>query len=138
MAAQKKETRLKNANELNGAVSRIYHYACGVCNAKTEDEVKEFAKENAIKESVKSGMISPEQLPRELKEILAEAPIKKVIGPIQTPDSDLFFMKCKITNKKVIPSDDELRMRLETEKMEQLSERLLKNAKRFSVVEMKI
>ena len=99
---------------------------------------KEFAKENAIKESVKSGMISPEQLPRELKEILAEAPIKKVIGPIQTPDSDLFFMKCKITNKKVIPSDDELRMRLETEKMEQLSERLLKNAKRFSVVEMKI
>ncbi len=102
------------------------------------DSFKDFAKEHAIKESVKSGMISPEQLPRELKDLLKDAPTKKVIGPIQTPDSDLFFMKCKITNKKVIPSDEELRMRLEAEKMEQLSERLLKNAKRFSVVEMKI
>ena len=45
MATTKKETRIKSANELNAAVSRIYHYACGVCNAKTEDEAKELAKE---------------------------------------------------------------------------------------------
>lgn len=45
MANTKKETRIKDANELNGVVSRIYHYACGVCNAKTEDEAKELAKE---------------------------------------------------------------------------------------------
>lgn len=107
-------------------------------NLKSCSAFNTFAKEHAIKESVKSGMISPEQLPRELKELLKDAPIKHVIGPIQTPDSDLFFMKCKITNKKVIPSDEELRMRLEADKMEQLSERLLKNAKRFTVIEMKI
>ena len=45
MAAAKKESRIKSYNELNAAVSRIYHYACGVCNAKTEEEAKELAKE---------------------------------------------------------------------------------------------
>lgn len=45
MAAAKKETRIKNQSELNAAVSRIYYYACGVCNAKTEAEAKELAAE---------------------------------------------------------------------------------------------
>ncbi len=95
-----------------------------------------FAKDIAIKESVKSGMVSPEQLPRELKNILQDAPNKKVIGPIQTPDADLFFMKCQTIQKKVIPSDDELKMQLEAQAMEELSEKLLRNAKRFAVIEV--
>ena len=45
MAVTKKESRITNPNQLNAAVSRIYHYACGVCNAKTEAEAKELAKE---------------------------------------------------------------------------------------------
>ncbi len=101
------------------------------------DSFTNFAKDIAIKESVKSGMISPQQLPRELKSILEDAKLKKVIGPIQTPDADLFFMKCQIINKKVIPDDSELKMRLEAQAMEGLSEKLLKNAKRFTVIEMK-
>lgn len=96
-----------------------------------------FAKDIAIKESVKSGMISPQQLPRELKSILQDAKLKKVVGPIQTPDSDLFFMKCQIINKKVIPEDSELKLRLEAKSMENLSEKLLRNAKRFTVIEMR-
>ena len=81
-------------------------------------------------------MVSPEQLPRELKNILQDAPNKKVIGPIQTPDADLFFMKCQTIQKKVIPSDDELKMQLEAQAMEELSEKLLRNAKRFAVIEV--
>ena len=101
------------------------------------DAFLSFAKDIAIKDSVKSGMISPQQLPRELKNILQDAQTKKVIGPIQTPDSDLFFMKCQIINKKVIPEDSELKMRLESKAMEELSAKLLRNAKRFTVIEMK-
>ncbi len=100
-------------------------------------EFLDFAKTIAIKESVKSGMVSPEQLPRELKELLSKETTQKVIGPIQTPESDLFFMKCKITNKKVVPEDNELKAQLEAKAMEELSEKLLRNAKRFAVIEMK-
>lgn len=99
-------------------------------------EFLNFANNVAIKESVKSGMLSPQQLPRELREILQNAKTKQVVGPIQTPDSDLFFMKCQLIDKKVIPSDDELKMQLEAKSMEELSEKLLKNAKRFTVIEM--
>lgn len=97
----------------------------------------DFAKQTAIKESVKSGLVSPQQLPRELKDILTEAKPGKVVGPIQTADSDLFFMKCKVTRKKVVPDDSELKAQLEAKSLEALSEKLLKNAKRFAVVEMK-
>ncbi len=100
------------------------------------DSFLAFARDIAIKESVKSGMVSPEQLPRELKNILQDAPNKKIIGPIQTPDADLFFMKCQMIQKKVIPSDDELKMQLEAKAMEELSEKLLRNAKRFAVIEI--
>lgn len=101
------------------------------------NEFLSFGKEQGIKESVKSGMVSPQQLPNELKDILKQAKTKQIIGPIQTPDSDLFFMKCSVTNKKVLPSDEELKMRLEATAMEELSTKLLKNAKRFIVIEKK-
>lgn len=96
-----------------------------------------FAKQVAIKESVKSGLVSPQQLPRELKDVLSNAKTNQVVGPIQTPDSDLFFMKCKITQKKVVPDENELKAQLEAKSLEALSEKLLKNAKRFAVVEIK-
>ena len=44
MAAAKKETNIKSKEELSAAVSRIYYYACGVCNATTEDVAKDCAK----------------------------------------------------------------------------------------------
>lgn len=45
MASSKKSSTIKTYTDLNAAVSRIYHYACGVCNAKTVEDVKTFAKE---------------------------------------------------------------------------------------------
>lgn len=97
----------------------------------------DFAKTFAIEKSAKSGMIAPDQLPQELKNILNDKPTNQVIGPIQTQNSDLFFMKCKITQKKIIPDKREIKMQIEGEEMEKLSEKLLKNAKRFVVIEKK-
>lgn len=96
-----------------------------------------FAEKQAAPQTAKSGMISPEQLPRELKEILQNSKEKQVVGPIGAPDLDLFFMKCAVTKKEVVPSDDKIRIMLEGEQMEKLSQRLLKNAKRFAVIENK-
>lgn len=96
-----------------------------------------FAHKEAIPESVKSGMVSPDQLPQELKKTLVKEKVNRIIGPIQTPDFDLFFMKCMVTNKQVLPTNEEIQGQLESEKMEVLSQKLLKNAKRFAVVEYK-
>ena len=45
MAGTKRETTIKNQNELNGAASKAYHYICAVCNAKTKEEFEALAKE---------------------------------------------------------------------------------------------
>ncbi len=97
----------------------------------------DFARKYAIPESVKSGSIAPDQLPAELKDILMNQPIKNLVGPVRTQDTDIFFMKCGVTEKKVLPADDFIKAQIENEKMEVLSDKILKNAKRFSVIEYK-
>lgn len=104
---------------------------------KTCKTFSDFAKKYAIPESVKTGAVSPEQLPVELKEILQTQPVKKLVGPIRAQDTDIFFMKCRVSQKNVLPDDDVIKAQIENDKMEALSEKLLKNAKRFAVVEYK-
>lgn len=113
------------------------HYEKQLSHLSDCDSFKDFAKKYAIRESIKSGVVSPEQLPAELKDVLEKEKNKTVIGPVRTPEADLFFMKCAITEKKILPEDDEIKMQIETEKMEVLSEKILLNAKRFAVIERK-
>ncbi len=96
-----------------------------------------FANNHAIKESIKSGLVAPDQLPSELKDILSKEPIKTAIGPVRTKDSDVFFMKCAVRSKRVLPDDEVIKAQIENDKMEALSEKLLRNAKRFVVIERK-
>ena len=104
---------------------------------KTCKSFSDFAQKYAIPESVKTGAVSPEQLPSELKEILQPQPVQKLVGPIRAQDTDIFFMKCSVSKKNVLPDDDIIKTQIENDKMEALSEKLLKNAKRFVVVEYK-
>lgn len=96
-----------------------------------------LAEKEALPESIKSGALSPEQLPKELKDALSKEKVNKVIGPISTTDLDLFFMKCAVTAKQVLPTDSEIKEQLDAEKMEILSNKLLTNARRYVVVEYK-
>lgn len=101
------------------------------------DAFMKFANTHAIKESVKSGVVVPDQLPSELKDILKDQKFKTVIGPVRTQDADVFFMKCTETKKQVLPDNDTIKMQIESDKMEALSEKLLRSAKRFVVIERK-
>ncbi len=113
------------------------HFEKQLSALKTCPEFMDFARKYGIPESVKSGAVSPDQLPAELKDILEKQSLNKVIGPVRAQDTDIFFMKCNVTEKKVLPDDDLIKMQIENEKMEALSDKVLKNAKRFSVIEYK-
>ena len=97
----------------------------------------EFADAKAIKGSARRGMTDPNQMPPQLKQTLNTQKIGTPIGPIQTEDGDLFFMKCGENKQSVLPSDDMIRSALEMEKMDKLSEKLLRQVKRYVVVEYK-
>jgi parvulin-like peptidyl-prolyl isomerase len=103
----------------------------------TCDEFMTFADKNAVKESARRGMTDPNQLPPQLKQTLKSQKVGTPIGPIQTDEGDLFFMKCGTQMQSVVPTDDAIKTALEIEKMDELSEKLLRQVKRYVVVEYK-
>ena len=101
------------------------------------EEFAELVKDDAIAGSFQLGRVSPTQLPGDVAPMLKAADFKKVIGPLTIPPGMLYFMKCGSEERRVMPSDEELRMQLEAEKMELLSKQLLSELKRDVVVEYK-
>ena len=95
------------------------------------------AGEVGIIDSIKKGLISPSQLPEDLRHALKEQPLKAAVGPVQTPEGDLFFMRCSTKFESILPTDEVIKGQLEMEKMEDISDKLLKRFKRHAVVEYK-
>ncbi|MDD3669048.1 MAG: hypothetical protein PHX68_02015 [Alphaproteobacteria bacterium] len=87
--------------------------------------------------SVQRGMVAPERLPPELKRVLDPARTETIVGPLPAPNGQLFLMKCAVADKIPMPSDDEIRQRIMMERLGQLSDQLLKEARRRAVIERK-
>ena len=94
-------------------------------------------KKEGIDSSVQQGWVDPTQLPPELKNLMEDAAINEVVGPVRIPQGQMFFMKCNVKSQRVIPTLQEIRSQLEMEQMELLSRRLLEAEKRASVIEYK-
>ena len=91
----------------------------------------------AVAGSVRRGLVAPDQLPDELKRLLAPAQVETVAGPVQTPAGQLFLMKCAVMEKSLMPADDEIRQQIMMERLGKLSDQLLKEARRQAVIERK-
>ena len=98
---------------------------------------KKFGEKYAIQGSVRSGFVSEESLPDPVKKLVADAPLKKALGPLTDLMGSTFFMKCSVEQKSLLPSNEQIRVQLKMEKVDKLSERLLKEIKRVAVVEYK-
>ncbi len=92
---------------------------------------------HGLPDSVKRGSVAPDQLPRELRTVLEKQKTKTVVGPVRAQEGDVFFMKCGVSTERILPTRQEIKSQIEVEKMEDLSDRLLENAKRFAVIEYK-
>lgn len=101
------------------------------------EEFTELVKDDAVPGSFQRGQVSPAQLPGDIAPMLKSAGFQKIIGPITVPPGLVYFMKCGSSKKRIMPTDDELRMQVEAEKMELLSRQLLSEVKRDVVIEYK-
>ncbi|MBR4927366.1 MAG: peptidylprolyl isomerase [Alphaproteobacteria bacterium] len=108
-----------------------------ILGVDTCDAFQKLADMHAIDGSVQRGMVNPTQLPPELKEELKKQTNAMPIGPIQTPAGDMFFMKCGQKTQSLLPTDDVVQSALEMDKMEELSNKLLRQEKRYAVIEYK-
>ncbi len=94
-------------------------------------------KSKAVPGSVNRGFVNRDELPGAYLNVLKNAPLHMVVGPVKTPDGNLYFMKCSEKEQSLIPSKDELKQQMEMEQMVLLTERLLRDARRFAVIEYK-
>ena len=93
--------------------------------------------EKDLSETVQRGQVSPSQLPVDVKAILSEVDVGRLVGPIRTPNGALYFMKCDEKQVSVMPDDASIREQIEAERMEHMSQRLLSEARRDVVIEYK-
>lgn len=96
-----------------------------------------FAGKNGIPVSIKRGMINPSQLPAELRADIDKHTDGTVVGPNKLPEGDLFFMRCGVQKESLLPPADNIRADLEISKMEELSNKLLRDVKRYATIEYK-
>ena len=94
-------------------------------------------KKEGVPESVQQGWTDPNQLPDELRDLMAPAAVGEVVGPVRVPQGQLFFMKCDVKSQRVLPTEEEVKEQLQMEQMELLSRRLLEAEKRAAVIEYK-
>ena len=106
---------------------------------KTTDceSFQQQAEKYALKGSDRRGLVNPDQLPPELKHMLSQKKSGTPIGPIGTEEGDLFFMKCGEKNQSVLPPDEQIKSMLEMQKMEELSNKILRKVKHYAVIEYK-
>lgn len=107
-----------------------------IMQIKNCDEFKQFAQQHATPNSFKQGMVHPASMPPELKQTIEQRQ-DYVAGPIQTPTGNLFFMTCAKQQKSLLPTDAEIKSAIEMERLDDLSQKLLHQAKRYAVIEYK-
>ena len=75
--------------------------------------------------------------PDDLYDVLKDASINKLVGPISATDVAIFLMKCQTEQVDMMPPDDVLRQQAYMEKMTDESEKLFKKAKKEIWIEKK-
>lgn len=99
--------------------------------ASFEEQAKKFA----VSGSFQRGMVSPQQLPPELTDVLKSKKVGETVGPILVAsDTAMYFMKCDTKKRRVVPSLEELRDQAQMEQMALLSDKLLTGYKHSAVV----
>ena len=105
--------------------------------SKSCDAFLEHIKIGPYPESAQRGWTDPKQMPIELVELLKDVAVGETLGPLRTPDGVLVMMKCDVRSQQVMPTKDQIKMQMEMEQMDVLSNRLLSDAMRRAVIERK-
>jgi len=98
---------------------------------------RNIVKDDALPGTLQQGQVSPAQLPADIAPMLKSVDFGKVAGPLDTPAGQLYFMKCQESEKRIMPTDAELKAQIEGEKMELISRQILSELKRDVVIEYK-
>lgn len=98
---------------------------------------EEWGKQKALPDSAKRGFVNTQQLPPELVNLLQKQKMKTLVGPVSMGQADLFFMKCQEQERSLVPAEEEVRSQLEVEQMMLLTDRLMRDIKRYAVIEYK-
>ena len=99
------------------------------------DAFTKLATEKGMSGSVNLGDMVASRMPEDLKGILKTAEKNKIIGPIDAQDFVLYLMKCDEKTISVLPPKEEIKMQIISEKMEEISARILSEFVKKAVVE---
>lgn len=99
------------------------------------DAFTKLAVEKGMEGSGNIGDMVVSRMPEDLKNVLLKAEKNKVVGPVDAQDLALYLMKCDEKTVSVLPSKEEIRMQILSDKMEKISAEVLSDFVKNAVVE---
>ena len=102
----------------------------GSCEAFTQ-----LASQKGVEGSGNIGDMVVSRMPQDLVRILTPTKENAVVGPIDAGEMVLYVMKCDSKQVDALPSKEEIKMQIVSEKMEELSDKILKEFISKAIVE---
>ena len=107
--------------------------------ASSCDGFTQFAEKNGIQGSHSGAM--PEMLaariPEELKSLLVDEPVGKLIGPVDMGPYAVFVMKCGVRETSILPDDETIKQQLFMQEMEKNADKMLERQREKILIKKK-
>jgi len=122
------------------AQEQFKHLKDAIAGAKTCDDYEKASKKVPTAEWSRPGVIKPSELPREVSQTAADLKVGEVSEPLEMEGSRRIFIMCARTEATPggLPSRDDMRKRIEDERMEIMAQRYLRDLRRSAFVEYRM
>jgi peptidyl-prolyl cis-trans isomerase SurA len=111
-----------------------------IAGAKTCDDFEKASRKIHTAEWSRPGVIKPSELPREVAQVAVGLKVGEVSEPLEMDGSRRLFIMCARTEavEGGLPSRDDMRKRIEDERMEIMAKRYLRDLRRSAFVEYRM
>ena len=87
---------------------------------------------------IELGVVTISEIPPEILKLLRRTGVLKTTAPMKIDSGELVFMACRQTIAEPLPSKEQIRARLENERLETVAERYLRQLRRNAIVEKRL
>lgn len=131
------EKKVWRVSQLVVAQNMVQSILSEMSSGLTCSEFDALAVKTKMKESGSLGEIVVDEAPSYIRDLLKDAGVGHVRGPIKSGQNNLFLMKCDEKTISLLPSTDEIKMQLEMKKIEESARSLIQFLHRQSIIEKK-
>ena len=106
--------------------------------AQSCSDLDVFAKELKTPQSGPLGKLKIKDLPEDVRKVIQPLPLNKPSAPLQNQDGQRILMVCERTQASTLPSREAIQKRLETQRLDIMAQRRLRDIRREAFLDVRL